>query len=129
MVLDAVLDERGRRLWQYHKALGHGGQNYRREATGLSRVPQNPTPDVSRADAVGRPGSLVEPTSRGDPEVAPALDVQECGQLRSGIVRKGKGWTQRWPNWLAELAHAIGRPRKAPRIPIAMRNSNTSMPK
>jgi DNA-binding phage protein len=38
-VLEAVLDERGRRLWAVTeaRALGHGGQTLVAQATGLSR--------------------------------------------------------------------------------------------
>ena len=103
--VEAFLDERGRRIWAAaeSRAIGYGGDALVSDATGLSR----PTiragrreietgaalPGRIRRPGAGRPGveqsqpgikqaleKLVDPLTRGDPAVAPALDVQESGE-------------------------------------------------
>jgi hypothetical protein len=89
--LSGVLDERGRRVWAVveAEALGYGGQSVVAKATGLSRATLHREgvghppgdPDRIRKAGGGRkkalqqePGllsaleTLVEPTTRGDPE-------------------------------------------------------------
>jgi hypothetical protein len=118
-VLDAVLDERGRRLWAVTeaKALGHGGQTLVAKVTGLSRrtiyqgrreiAPlagghQAATQRV-RSPGGGRKAltdhdptllaaleALVEPTSRGDPESPLRWTCKSVRQLAAEWQRQGQ---------------------------------------
>ena len=118
MVLDAVLDERGRRLWAVTeaKALGYGGQTLVAKATGLSRRTlyqglreleplsgghhaatrrvRRPgggrqAPDVSRSDAVGRPGSSGRADQPGGPESPVRWTCKSVRQLAAALQRQG----------------------------------------
>ena len=108
-----VLDERARRLWAATeaRAIGYGGDALVSAATGLARETirngrreiehgVDVTGRVRRAGA-GRPDieqaqpgikealeQLVDPLSRGDPNIAIALDVQEQGEACGGVVEE-----------------------------------------
>ena len=130
VVLEAVLEERGRRLWAVTeaKALGHGGHTIVAKATGLSRrplyqglralepragEPQEPSQRVRRPGG-GRQlltsheptrladlEALVEPTSRGDPESPWRWTCQRVRQRAAERPRHG---------------HKVGRQQVAARL-------------
>lgn len=141
-VLDAVLDERGRRLWAVTeaKALGHGGQTLVAKATGLSRRTiyqglreithlsgghQTATQRV-RSTGGGRKAltdhdptlladleALVEPTSRGDPESPWRWTCKSVRQLAAELQRQGpKVGRQKVAALLAALAYSLQGNRK-----------------
>lgn len=141
-VLDAVLDERGRRLWAVTeaKALGHGGQTLVAKATGLSRRTiyqglreikhlsgghQTATQRV-RSPGGGRKAltdhdptlladleALVEPTSRGDPESPLRWTCKSVRQLAAELQRQGhKVGRQKVAELLAALAYSLQGNRK-----------------
>jgi len=114
--LSGVLDERGRRIWASveAEALGYGGQSIVAKATGLSRTTLHreasaqalgPTEGHSgriRKAGVGRKKltaqspellsaleSLVEPTSRGDPESALRWTCRSTRQLAAALANQG----------------------------------------
>ncbi|MBM3226406.1 MAG: ISAzo13 family transposase [Candidatus Tectomicrobia bacterium] len=141
-VLDAVLDERGRRLWAVTeaKALGRGGQTLVAKATGLSRrtIYQglreleylsrcHPTaPQRIRTPGGGRKPltahdptlladleALVEPTSRGDPESPLRWTCKSVRQLAAELQRQGhKVGRQKVAELLADLAYSLQGNRK-----------------
>jgi DNA-binding phage protein len=111
-----VLDERGRRVWATveAEALGYGGQSIVAKATGLSRTTlyheglekaQDPTANHRvriRAAGGGRKKliqqepkllsaleSLVEPTTRGDPESALRWTCRSTRQLAAALKSQG----------------------------------------
>jgi hypothetical protein len=142
VVLDAVLDERGRRLWAVTeaKALGHGGQTIVAKATGLSRRTlyqglreleplagehQEPSQRVRRPGGGRKPltsheptlladlEALVEPTSRGDPESPLRWTCKSVRQLAAELQRQGhKVGRQKVAELLAELAYSLQGNRK-----------------
>ena len=142
VVLEAVLEERGRRLWAVTeaKALGHGGQTIVANATGLSRRTLyqglrelEPLAGEHRepAQRVRRPGggrkpltsheptlladleALVEPTSRGDPESPLRWTCKSVRQLAAELQRQGhKVGRQKVAELLAELAYSLQGNRK-----------------
>ena len=104
-----VLDERSRRRWAAAEsvAIGYGGDALVSSATGLARetlrkgrreITQGGTPSGRiRRPGAGRPRleqrqpgllaaleGLVDPLTRGDPNVSAALDMQESGEARLG---------------------------------------------
>ena len=114
--LASVLDERGRRVWATveAEALGYGGQSIVAKATGLSRTTlyheglekaQDPTANHRvriRAAGGGRKKliqqepkllsaleSLVEPTTRGDPESALRWTCRSTRQLAAALKAQG----------------------------------------
>jgi hypothetical protein len=114
--LAGVLDERGRRVWATveAEALGYGGQSIVAKATGLSRTTlyheglekaQDPTANHRlriRAAGGGRKKliqqepkllsaleSLVEPTTRGDPESALRWTCRSTRQLAAALKAQG----------------------------------------
>ena len=114
--LAGVLDERGRRVWATveAEALGYGGQSIVAKATGLSRTTlyheglekaQDPTANHrvrNRAAGGGRKKliqqepkllsaleSLVEPTTRGDPESALRWTCRSTRQLAAALKAQG----------------------------------------
>jgi DNA-binding phage protein len=141
-VLDAVLDERGRRLWAATeaKALGHGGQTAVAQATGLSRrtiyqglrelAPvSSGYPQVSQR--MRRPGggrkllsqhdprlwvdleALVEPTSRGDPQSPLHWTCKSVRQLAAESQRQGhKVGRQKVADLLTALGYSLQANRK-----------------
>jgi Rhodopirellula transposase DDE domain len=141
-VLDAVLDERGRRLWAVTeaKALGHGGQTRVAKATGLSRRTiyqglreikhlsgghQTATQRV-RSPGGGRKAltdhdptlladleALVEPPSRGDPEAPWRWTCKSGRQLAAELQRHGhQVGRQKVAALLAALASSLQGNRK-----------------
>ena len=141
-VLDAVLDERGRRLWAVTeaKAIGHGGQTLVAKATGLSRRTiyqglreieplsgghQAATPRV-RSPGGGRKSltahdptlladleALVEPSSRGDPECPLRWTCKSVRQLAAELQRQGhQVGRQKVAELLADLAYSLQGNRK-----------------
>jgi hypothetical protein len=141
-VLDAVLDERGRRLWAVTeaRAIGHGGQTLVAKATGLSRRTisqglreieplsgghQAATQRV-RSPGGGRKSltdhdptlladleALVEPTSRGDPESPLRWTCKSVRQLAAELQRQGhKVGRQKVAELLADLAYSLQGNRK-----------------
>jgi Rhodopirellula transposase DDE domain len=141
-VLEAVLDERSRRLWAVTeaKALGHGGQTIVAKATGLSRrtIYQGLREFASfardhqeAAQRVRSPGggrkpltyhdptllaaleALVEPTSRGDPESPLRWTCKSVRQLTAELQRQGhKVGRQKVAELLADLAYSLQGNRK-----------------
>lgn len=114
--LSGVLDERGRRIWASVEAesLGYGGQSIVAKATGLSRTTLHREasekgleltethPGRIRKAGGGRKKltaqcpellsaleSLVEPTSRGDPESALRWTCRSTRQLAAALERQG----------------------------------------
>lgn len=141
-VLDAVLNERGRRLWAVTeaKALGHGGQTLVAKATGLSRrtmyqglreldplsggrqaAPQrvrspgggrNPLPEHDPT-LLADLEALVEPTSRGDPESPLRWTCKSVRQLAAELQRQGqKVGRHKVAELLADLAYSLPGNRK-----------------
>jgi hypothetical protein len=141
-VLEAVLDERGRRLWAVTeaKAIGHGGQTIVAQATGLSRrtiyqglrdleslsgAHQEATQRV-RCSGGGRKlltyhdptlladlEALVEPTSRGDPESPLRWTCKSVRQLAAELQRQGhKVGRHKVAELLADLAYSLQGNRK-----------------
>ena len=109
-----VLDERSRRLWAAAEsaAIGYGGDALVSSATGLARetirkgrrqlARGEPPSSRIRAPGAGRPGieqdqpgvvaaleALVDPLTRGDPDIATAVDVQEPRETGGGVERAG----------------------------------------
>jgi len=135
--LEAVLDERGRRLWAVTeaRALGHGGQTLVAQATGLSRRtidqglrelahlsggPQEATQRVRSPGGGRKPltdhdptlladlEALVEPTSRGDPESPWRWTCKSVRQLAAERQRQGqKVGRQKVAELLAELEYSL----------------------
>ena|ERR1700704_5658295 len=116
VALRPVMDERLTRLWAGAEAdaLGEGGIAIVERATGLSRTTIRTGRDELRAgvtvdDVVGvrragggrarieeiSPGivealeTLVDPVTRGDPRIAPAVDVEEHAHTRRRVVDPG----------------------------------------
>ncbi len=113
--MSGVLDERGRRVWAAAEAeaLGYGGQSIVAKATGLSRATLHRAgwesdaallarPDRVRQAGGGRtklapPGSrllvalesLVEPTTRGDPQSPLRWTCQSTRQLARVLTEQG----------------------------------------
>ena len=114
--LSGVLDERGRRIWASveAEALGYGGQSIVAKATGLSRTTLHREvseqvlglteshPGRIRKAGGGRKKltaqnpellsaleSLVEPTSRGDPESALRWTCRSTRQLAAALESQG----------------------------------------
>ena len=114
--LSGVLDERGRRIWASVEAaaLGYGGQSIVAKATGLSRTTLHhevskqalglteSDPGRIRKGGGGRKKltaqhpellsaleSLVEPTSRGDPESALRWTCRSTRQLAAALENQG----------------------------------------
>lgn len=141
-VLEAVLDERGRRLWAVTeaRALGHGGQTLVAQATGLSRRTiyqglrelehrsggNQEAPQRVRSPGGGRKPltdhdptllaaleALVEPTSRGDPESPLRWTCKSVRQLAAELQRQGhKVGRQKVADLLADLAYSLQGNRK-----------------
>jgi Rhodopirellula transposase DDE domain len=141
-VLEAVLDERGRRLWAVTeaRALGPGGQTLVAQAMGLSRrtIYQGLREFEHRSEGhqaapprVRRPGggrkpltyhdptllaaleALVEPTSRGDPESPLRWTCQSVRPLAAELQRQGhKVGRQKVADLLADLAYSLQGNRK-----------------
>jgi hypothetical protein len=141
-VLEAVLDERSRRLWAVTeaKALGHGGQTLVAKATGLSRrtIYQGlrelehlaggrcAAPQRVRTSGGGRKPltehaptwladleALVEPTSRGDPESPLRWTCKSVRQLAVELQRQGHNvGRQKVAELLAALAYSLQGNRK-----------------
>jgi hypothetical protein len=114
--LSGVLDERGRRIWASveAEALGYGGQSIVAKATGLSRTTlhreasaQALGPTEGHSGRIRKAGggrkkltaqspellsaleSLVEPTSRGDPESALRWTCRSTRQLAAALENQG----------------------------------------
>lgn len=141
-VLDAVLDERGRRLWAVTeaKAIGQGGQTIVAKATGLSRrtlyqglreLDQRSGDHPEATQRARSPGggrkpltyhdptlladleALVEPTSRGDPESPLRWTCKSVRQLAAELQRQGhKVGRQKVAALLADLAYSLQGNRK-----------------
>jgi hypothetical protein len=142
VVLEAVLDERGRRLWAVTeaRALGHGGQTLVAHATGLSRRTiyqglralehrsggNQEAPQRVRSPGGGRNPltsheptllaaleALVEPTSRGDPESPLRWTCKRVRQLAAERQRQGhKVGRHKVAALLADLAYSLQGNRK-----------------
>lgn len=114
--LSGVLDERGRRIWASveAEALGYGGQSIVAKATGLSRTTVHREASAqalgltaSHSGRIRKAGggrkkltaqspellsaleSLVEPTSRGDPESALRWTCRSTRQLAAALENQG----------------------------------------
>jgi transposase len=141
-VLDAVLDERGRRLWAVTevRAIGHGGPTLVAKATGLSRrtiyqglreLEHLSGGHQAATQRVRSPGggrklltehdptlladleALVEPTSRGDPESPLRWTCKSVRQLAAELQRQGhKVGRQKVAELLADLAYSLQGNRK-----------------
>ncbi len=142
MALEAILDERSRRLWAATeaKAFGYGGQALVAKATGLSRNTVHAglrelasTSDnlSGAAKRVRRPGggrkrlsaqdpllvarldALVEPTSRGDPESPLRWTCKSTRQLATALQQQGhKVGRQKVADLLADLGYSLQANRK-----------------
>jgi len=140
--LEAVLDERSRRLWAATeaKALGHGGQTLVATATGMSRntihvglreLGHTSDALTGAAKRVRRPGggrkrliahdpllvahldALVEPTSRGDPQSPLRWTCKSTRQLAAALQQQGhKVGRQKVAALLAELGYSLQANRK-----------------
>ena len=158
VVMAPLLDERARRLWAAaeSRAIGYGGDALVSAATGLARETiRNGRRELAagrgsdrtrirragagrpghRADAAGRDATrleqLVEPLTRGDPDVAVAVDVQEPGEADGGV--DDAGLAREFDDGGAAAARArlqpaggAQEPRGRRRIRIATRSSSTS---
>ena len=114
--LSGVLDERGRRVWAgvEAEAIGYGGQSIVSAATGMSRttihserLKQDQSPRKSLSERIRAPGggrkkltqqepallsaleSLVEPTTRGDPESPLRWTCKSTRQLAATLEEQG----------------------------------------
>ena len=112
--VEAVLDERGRRVWAAAEArvIGYGGDALVSDATGLARATIRAgrreiesgavAPGRIRRPGAGRPNieqsqpgikqaleKLVDPLTRGDPESPLRVDVQESGEAHGRTVEGG----------------------------------------
>ena len=152
-----LLDERARRLWAAAEsvAIGYGGDALVSSATGLARQTiRNGRRELAqgvaathahsarrargvRASSDTQPGvaaalePLVEPLTRGDPDVAAAVDVQEPREAdgRADARRLAREFDDGGAAAArAGLPPASGaeEPRRARRIRIATRSSSTS---
>lgn len=142
MALEAVLDERSRRLWAATeaKALGYGGQSLVAKATGLSRntvrtglrelagasdACQNAMKRVRRPGGGRKPliecdpqlvahlDALVDPTSRGDPESPLRWTCKSTRQLAAALKQQGHTLgRQKVADILADLGYSLQANRK-----------------
>jgi hypothetical protein len=142
LALESRLDEHSRRLWAATeaKALGYGGQALVAKATGLSRntvhagLRELDHPSDQRTGAakrVRRPGggrkrliahaprlmahldTLVEPTSRGDPESPLRWTCKSTRQLAATLQQQGhKVGRQKVAELLAALGYSLQANRK-----------------
>jgi hypothetical protein len=131
--LAAVLDERSRRLWAATeaKAYGRGGQSLLAQVTGLSRTTiqrglhelAGVKPEAAQIRRVGggrkpvtyqQPGllaalaSLVEPTSRGDPESPLRWSCKSVRHLADALQKQGfQIGRQKVADLLSELGYSL----------------------
>jgi Rhodopirellula transposase DDE domain len=142
MALEAVLDERGRRLWAATeaKALGYGGQTRVAKATGMSRntvhgglreLAHTSDELPGAPKRVRRPGggrkrliehdpllvahldALVEPTSRGDPQSPLRWTCKSTRQLAAALHQHGHTvGRQKVAELLADLGYSLQANRK-----------------
>lgn len=128
--LEAVLDERGRRLWAAAEsiAIGYGGDSLVSAATGLSRTTiragrrQLESEDYEleriRRQGAGRPGidtsqpgikealeHLVDPLTRGDPTSPLRWTCKNKAKLSAALL--SKGWKVS-PTTVGRLLHELG---------------------
>lgn len=128
--LEAVLDERGRRLWAAAEsiAIGYGGDSLVSAATGLSRTTiragrrQLESEDYEleriRRQGAGRPGidtsqpgikealeHLVDPLTRGDPTSPLRWTCKSKAKLSAALL--SKGWKVS-PTTVGRLLHELG---------------------